>query len=106
MSAKNPASGKQAQDGANQNFQPQSVPQAKVNPVHECKVKHWIGVRVVDEWGKPVAGLKIKLKLTDGTTTEVTSDKKGKYATAKVLPAGSCDISFPEVFDPEWRAQG
>ena len=105
MSAKNPVNGKQAKDGAGQNFQQNPVPQAKANPVQECTPKHWIGVRVVDEMGKPVAGLKIKLKLTDGTTTEVTSDKQGKYTTAKVLPAGSCDISLPGVFDPEWKEQ-
>jgi hypothetical protein len=105
MSAKNPVNGKEAQQGVGQNFQPNPVPQGKVNPVQECKPKHWIGVRVVDEKGKPVVGVKIKLKLPNGNISEDTSDKNGKYTTGKALPAGSCDISLPEEFDLEWKEQ-
>jgi hypothetical protein len=104
MSSKNANNGKNAKSGAGKDFNPAPIPVPKQDPV-PCAPKHWIGVRVVNEKGKPVAGVKLKLKLTDGTTPEVTSDKNGKYTTPKNLPAGNCEISFPDVFDLEWKEQ-
>ncbi len=96
-------SGKKAKDGAAKNFGNDGAPAAKTKAMLPCKEKHWIGVRVVNEKGKPVQGTKIKIKLTNGSTVEIASDKKGMYKTDKVLPAGSCDIWLPEIYDPEWK---
>jgi hypothetical protein len=107
MSAKNPKNGQDAEHAANRDFPPDPPP-GKEEPVQPCKrkdQKHWIGIRVVDDKGKPVAGVKVKVKLTDGSTVDVTTDKKGQWKTQKVLPAGSCDISFPETLDKEWKEQ-
>jgi hypothetical protein len=103
MSAKDPKNGNNAKAGAAKDCKAVPAPGGKANPVLGCEQKHWIGVRVVGEDGKPLAGVKIKLKLTDGTTRDVVSDANGKYVTDKVLPAGSCDISFPDLFDIEWQ---
>ncbi len=62
-------------------------------------------MRVVDENGKALRGVRLKVKLTDGTTVDVTSDKNGKYTSAKSYPAGNCDITFPDTFNLEWKEQ-
>lgn len=70
--------------------------------------KDWIGVLVVDERGRPVKDVKVKLKLTDGSevvidflSAELQPD--GSYRTDRVLDPGQCEISFPELCDAEWR---
>lgn len=103
MGAKDSKSGEAAKDGAAKNFGTAPLPQAKCSVVLPCKKKHWIGVRVVDEAGKPVSGITIKLKLTDGTNPTVASDKNGNYKSDLTLPDGSCDISFPDLIDVEWN---
>jgi hypothetical protein len=85
----------------------------KCDPVQNCPKegkKDWIGVRVVDEDGKPVKDVKVRLKLTDGsvTTVDFASAKleaDGSYRTEKILDPGDCEISFPDLFDVEWKAQ-
>jgi len=105
MSSKDPGTGKAAKDGAANNFKADAMPDAKADPVLPCKTCHWLGVRVVNDKGKPVAGVKMKLTLTDGTTPVVTSDKNGKFATKKVLSPGTCTIAMPDLFDAEWKEQ-
>jgi len=104
MSSKAVDNANAAQTGA-QNLGSAPNPNPQDPPVMPCQKKHWIGVRVVDENGKPVKGVQVKIKLTDGTTTDITIDKSGSYKTAKVLPPGNCEISLPKIYDPEWKPQ-
>jgi hypothetical protein len=104
MSAKDPQNAKQAKEGA-ENLGGGQNPVVQEKPVLPCRKKHWIGVRVVDDQGKPVPGVKVKLKLNDGTTPDITVGKTGSYTTPKNLDTGNCEVSFPELFDVEWKPQ-
>jgi type VI secretion system secreted protein VgrG len=55
--------------------------------------KHWIGLEMVDEEGKPVAGLGYRVKLPDGSETSGTLDDKGQ-AKITNIDAGNCQVSF------------
>jgi len=103
MSGKNPSNAKAAKDGAAKDFSASPAPDATEDPVPACEKKHWMAVRVVDERGKPVKDVKVKLKLSDGSTSNITTDKNGKFKTPKNLPPGNCTIALPDVFDAEWK---
>lgn len=104
MSAKDPNNAKGARAGAT-TLGTANIPGPTTGAVLPCAKKHWFGIRVVDEAGKAVPGVKVKLKLTDGTTPVITIDETGSYTTAKCLDPGNCDVSFPDLFDVEWKPQ-
>ncbi len=68
-------------------------------PTHDSKAeenkekKHWIGLEMVDEEGKPVPGLGYKVKLPDGSETSGTTDEKGQAKITNIDP-GSCQITW------------
>ena len=81
-------------------------------PVQKCpqKNKDWIGVRVIDESGKAVKDIKVKMKLTDGSVVTIdfastALDGDGSYKTARTIDPGDCEISFPDTYDIEWKPQ-
>ena len=104
MSAKDPQNAKNAKEGTG-NLGTGTNPAPKQDTVLPCQKKHWFGIRVVDEKGKAVAGVKVSLKLTDGTTPTITTDKSGSYKTDKCLSPGDCEVSFPDLFDVAWKPQ-
>lgn len=66
------------------------------------KPRHWIGVRVEDEQGRPVSDVKIAVQLTTGVTI-MPALQDGYHKTEKLMPdAGQCRIYFPDLFDMEW----
>ena len=105
MSAKDPGNGSHAQTAASQQFPDSAAPTGSGDGVQPCEKKHWIKIRVVDEDGKPLTGIKLKVELTDGTTSEILSDGKGRFDTKKTLPPGNCKISLPDTFDADWDEQ-
>lgn len=107
MSGKSTTAAKQSQAGIAQNVPDRPVPTASEDPVRPCRhERHWFGVRVTDEAGKPVKGLTVSLTLSDGSTTRVTLPDHGAHTTDRVLPAGQCQISLPDVLDVEWWTKG
>jgi hypothetical protein len=71
-------------------------------PVQPCpKEKTWIEFRMVDEDGKPVEGVKYRVKLPDGSLKEGSLDGEGKARFEDIDP-GSAEISFLEVDGGEW----
>lgn len=105
MSGRDPQAGQAAQAGADSNFAGSPAPAASEPAVMACQERHWFGVRVVDEDGKPVANATVLVKLSDGTEQTVTVGADGRFTTAKVLPGGSCEVSLPKTFDVEWKEQ-
>jgi hypothetical protein len=103
MGSKDAKNAQNAQNGA-QDLGNDQNPDQGGGGAQPCK-NHWIGVRVVDENGKAVAGVKMNLKLPDNSTSNITFDKKGSYTTPKNLDPGNCEISFPDLFDAEWTPQ-
>lgn len=72
----------------------------------KTKVKHWIGVKVIDEAGQPVTDVTVNGALDDGSALVVILGPDGSYKTEKVLDATKCDFSFPGLFNVEWWPQG
>ena len=76
----------------------------------EVEPQSWIGVKVVDEAGHPVKDVKVRIKLTNGSTVDVdfnsaTLQSDGSYQTDHNIDPGQCEISCPELFDLEWHPQ-
>ena len=66
---------------------------------------HWIAIKLEDHEGRPAMFARYKVKLPDGTETRGTLDKDGK-ARLDPVPAGNCEISFPDVHKDEWSLKG
>jgi len=74
-------------------------------------VKHWVGVRVVDEDGNVVRDIRVSFELTDGSDytlnlSSQTLEADGTYRTKTVLPDGVCKFGLPDIQDVEWWPQG
>jgi type VI secretion system secreted protein VgrG len=64
--------------------------------------KHWIGLKLVDEAGKPVPGEEYIITLPDGTTVASgTTDEKGEARVENIDP-GNCKITFPNLDQDVW----
>lgn len=87
-----------------------SAPPPQQSAPAKEKEKTWIGVRVVDQRGKPVKDVRVQIKLTDGQVViiDMASEElepDGSYRTEKVLDPGLCEISFPDLDGSEWKPQ-
>lgn len=67
----------------------------------EDKPKAWIAIKMLDEAGKPVAGLAYRIILPDGASAEGTLDEKGA-ARVEGFEPGSCKVSFPTLDREAW----
>jgi hypothetical protein len=75
------------------------------------KPKHWIGVKVLDEDGKPVKDVTVNGEFNDGESftadfSSATLQPDGSYKTDQIYDATTCEITFPDVYDVEWWPQG
>jgi hypothetical protein len=73
----------------------------KNSKTQKCKKgkKHWIGVRVEDENGKPVADVLTHAQLGDD---EFSVIPEGYYRTQVIFDATTCEFSFPGLYDVDW----
>ncbi len=62
----------------------------------------WIEITLVDETGEPLPGERFLLVLPDGSRRNGRLDDKG-FARVEQIPAGVCDVSFPDIDGREWR---
>jgi hypothetical protein len=74
---------------------------ARVGPNTKTK-KTWIEIRLVNKKGDPVPGAKYRLKLTDGSVQEGTTDDFGSTRVSGIDP-GTCEVSFLEFDAKEWK---
>ena len=63
---------------------------------------HWIGIKLVDEDGRPVPGERFRLALPGGEIVEGTLDETGQ-ARVEGLPEGSGKVCFPDMDKDRWR---
>jgi type VI secretion system secreted protein VgrG len=64
---------------------------------------HWIGVRLLDDNGQPLAGERYVIQLPDGTkVARGYTDKEGKVEVKGIDP-GSCEIAFPDLDGATWE---
>lgn len=66
------------------------------------KEKTWVEVRLVNRKGQPVEGAKYRLKITDGSIREGTTDANGSARVPGIDP-GMCEISFLDYDAREWK---
>ncbi len=67
----------------------------------ETEESHWIAIKLEDHEGRPAMQARYKVKLPDGSERSGSLDKEGK-ALLKPIPAGQCEISFPDIHQDEW----
>ncbi len=61
---------------------------------------HWIGIRLKDRTGQPIAGQAYRVVLPNGDVSEGTLDDEGK-AKIEHIDSGQCQVSFPGLADWE-----
>lgn len=69
----------------------------------EKEEKTWIGIKLVDEKGRPVPRRKYRIKLPNFETREGTLDDKGEARINGIDP-GDCEITFPRTHEEDWAA--
>jgi hypothetical protein len=62
----------------------------------------WIEIRLVDANGKPVPGAAYEITLPDGSIRSGSLSEKG-VARYDQIPAGPCEVRFPELDAKEWQ---
>jgi type VI secretion system secreted protein VgrG len=72
------------------------------NPEDKKTKTHWIEILLVDEAGDPVPGEPYKITLPDATVAEGSLDEKG-LARVDGIPAGTCQITFPNRDKEAWE---
>ncbi len=75
-------------------------------PVLPCKKKKtWIAVRVIDENGKVMPDIVVRMTPAAGAVQNVQTPAKGKSHEIKDIDPGQWKIALPGVFDQEWHFQ-
>lgn len=61
----------------------------------------WIEVRLVDTENQPVAGERYRVRMPDQSIREGSLNEEGKVRF-NGIPAGQCQVCFPEIHGSEW----
>lgn len=69
------------------------------------KKKTWIAVRVIDENGKVMPDIVVRMTPAAGAGQDVQTPAKGKSHEIRNIDPGQWKIELPGVFDQEWRFQ-
>lgn len=59
--------------------------------------EHWLEIKVVDEAGEPVGGVRCVVELPDGGTRHARTDDGGVLYVDGVTQPGACKVRFPEM---------
>ncbi len=65
--------------------------------------KHWIGVRLLDDNGAPLAGERYLVVLTDGQTVAKGRTNAQGEAEIRGIDPGSCEVTFPDLDGMTWQ---
>ncbi|TWT43685.1 Phage-related baseplate assembly protein [Phycisphaerae bacterium RAS1] len=65
---------------------------------------HWIGVRLFDSNGQPLAGERYYIKMPDGTKVAKGETNKDGEVEVKGIDPGSCTVIFPDLDGATWDA--
>lgn len=65
---------------------------------------HWIGVRLYDDNGEPLAGERYLITLPDGTKVAKGKTNKNGEVEVRGIDPGSCTITFPDLDGATWEA--
>jgi type VI secretion system secreted protein VgrG len=64
--------------------------------------KSWIKIKMVDEEGKPVPGVRYRITTPEGRVKSGSLNKNGQ-AHVKGFDPGSCKVTFPELDQEAWE---
>jgi hypothetical protein len=78
-----------------------STPPRSPKRTGSSEIKTWIEIILEDQDDKPVAGIKYRLRITDGSVREGELDGKGSTRVDGIDP-GMCEIMFPELDAKRW----
>jgi hypothetical protein len=77
-----------------------AVPVAGRAPV--TRPKTWIEIKLVDDEGRPVPGVRYRIELPDGDFQEGTLDGAG-HARVEDIEPGTCRVTFPDLDRESWE---
>lgn len=63
----------------------------------------WIELELVDDEGEPVADIRYRIELVDGSIREGRTSPEGRVRITGIDP-GTCKISFPDLDGSAWEA--
>lgn len=63
---------------------------------------HWIGVRLFDDNGQPLAGERYLITMPDGTHVAKGKTNKNGEVEVRGIDPGSCSITFPDLDGATW----
>jgi hypothetical protein len=81
------------------------LPSAPPTALQPCQQTHWIEIVLVDQENQPAPGVAYKIVGPDGSLHTGSLDQNG-FARVDGLPAGTCQVSFPDLEDAVWERQG
>jgi hypothetical protein len=81
------------------------LPSAPPTAFQPCQQTHWIEIVLVDQENQPAPGVAYKIVGPDGALHTGALDQNG-FARVDGLPAGTCQVSFPDLEDAVWERQG
>ncbi|HEY8510198.1 MAG TPA: hypothetical protein VIL32_17720 [Steroidobacteraceae bacterium] len=67
------------------------------------QTEHWIEIELVLPDGKAVAGERFRIVTPDGREINGVTDTRGRARVDGIFAEGACAISFPDLYDEEWR---
>ncbi|WP_394829015.1 carboxypeptidase-like regulatory domain-containing protein [Pendulispora albinea] len=82
-------------------FQARTAKEAPERPRQEPVTEDWVGLRIVDQNGRPVPGVQYRITLASGATIEGEVDSNGK-ARIEGLSPGPCSIACPDLDGRAW----
>jgi hypothetical protein len=75
---------------------------ARMQPEKE-KTEHWIEIELTWLDGTSVANERFLIVTPDNQELEGTTDARGRARVDGIFEGGSCTVSFPDLYDDEWR---
>jgi hypothetical protein len=67
------------------------------------QTEHWIEIELVLPDGKAVVGERFRIVAPDGREINGVTDSRGRARVDGIFAEGACAISFPDLYDEEWR---
>lgn len=85
-------------------LQPVTLARYAENPLDEDDRQHVVAMMLIGEDDEPIAGVRYRMELPDGTVVEGRTDDEGRALAWGLARAGDCKLSFPDLDHRAWEA--